>query len=368
MDRRKFTKITGLGLIGIQSYALLAQSSAIDAALSGTSRISLGLCNHSLRSMKLNAQQLIEYAIEHKLDSVLINTLPIFRSLEKDHLLKLKNLADKNEISIYIGAGSISENSTSFKGIYGSARESLLEGIRVASIIGSPVVGCRIGNIKDRYQPGGIQAHMKVVIEVMSSLRKEALDAGIMFAMENHAGDLRVEEILEIIEETGTDISGILYDPANAVWAMENPMESLQRLKKHILCTSVRDVMIWESKEGAIFQGMAIGDGMMNYKKYAEIMAKSCPGVPLHVETISNSARPIPFKTDEFLKGWPEVSQSKINEFARLASKGRALELLTPEEGISKRDFDIALQQSELQKSFDYLRNHCNAGLKVDVN
>jgi sugar phosphate isomerase/epimerase len=318
--------------------------------------------------MKLNAQQLIEYAIEYKLDSVLINTLKPFKSLEKTHLLKLKEMADKNNISLYIGAGSISEESNSYKNTYGSAKDLLLEGIRVASILGSPIVGCRIGNIKDRYQPGGIKAHMKAVINVMRSLRKEALEAGVLFAMENHAGDLRVEEILEIIEETGTDIAGILYDPANAVWAMEDPMESLQRLKKHILCTSVRDVMIWESKEGAIFQGMAIGEGMMNFRKYAEIMAKSCPGVPLHVETISNSARPIPFKTDEFLKGWPEVSQSKINEFARLASKGRALELLTPEEGISKRDFDIRLQQSELQKSFDYLRNHCNAGLKVDVN
>ena len=368
MDRRNFTKTIGLAAIGVQTYAAGSSEVLFIENLNKSKRIPLGLCNHSLRSSRLNAQQLIQYAIEEQLDSVMLNTLKPFQSLEESHLVQLKQLADSHNISLYIGAGSISEDTKAYKNTYGSAKGSLLEGIRVAKILGSPTVACRIGNIDDRYHKDGIKWHMKVVTEVMQSTREEALDAGIKFAIENHAGDLRAEEILEIVEETGTDICGILYDPANAVWVLEDPMETLQKLKKHILCTSVRDVIIWETKEGAKYQCKAVGEGILDFKKYAKVLAKNCPGVPIHVESISNAVIDLPFKTIDFIKGFPDVTQAEIDEFSKLASKGKPQEIVTLTKGESKKDFDIKLQEIEVQKSFTYLRNHCNVGLKVEEN
>ena len=367
MNRRNFTKIIGLGTIGIHSYSALA-SNELYGALVKPYRIPLGLCNHSLRSSKLNAKQLIEYAIKNKLDSVMLNTLKPFQSLEESHLLQLKQLADEHSISLYIGAGSISEDTKAYKGTFGSPKESLLEGIRVAKILGSSTVACRIGDISDRYHKDGIKGHMKVVTEVMISAREEALDAGIKFAIENHAGDLRAEEILEIVENTGTDICGILYDPANAVWVLEDPMETLEKLKKHILCTSVRDVIVWQTKDGAKYQCKAIGEGILDFKKYAKVLAKNCPGVPIHVESISNAAINIPFKTTEFLKGFPSLMQEEIDRFSKLASKGSPQEIITPKNGASKKEFDIRLQEQELQKCFTYLRNYCYVGMRVEKN
>lgn len=368
MDRRNFTKTVGLAAIGIQTYAASSSLDVFNVNINKSDRIPLGLCNHSLRSSRLNAQQLIQYAIENQLDSVMLNTLNPFKSTEESHLVQLKELSDSHNISLYIGAGSISEDTKAYKGKYGSPKGVLIEGIRVAKILGSPTVACRIGNIDDRYHRDGIKGHMKVVTEVMKSARVEALDAGIKFAIENHAGDLRAEEILKIVEETGTDICGILYDPANAVWVMEDPMETLQKLKKHILCTSVRDVVIWETEDGAKYQCKAVGEGILDFKKYAKVMAKNCPGVPIHVESISNSVINIPFKTKEFLNGFPDVSQEEIDNFSKLASKGKPQEILSPKNGESKKEFDIKLQEQELQKSFTYLRNHCNTGLKLDNN
>lgn len=94
---------------------------------------------------------------------------------------------------------------------------------------------------------------------------KQALDAGIIFAFENHIGDLRSNELLDLINETGTDICGALFDPANALWAMEDPMQALNKLGSTILCNSVRDVAIWQSEQGSTFQGMAIGKGFMDF-------------------------------------------------------------------------------------------------------
>jgi sugar phosphate isomerase/epimerase len=312
----------------------------------------------------LNAQKLVEYAIGQKLDSVLLNTFQPLDNLESGYLSELNKLAKNNDVSIYIGAGSISEKSKSFSNKYGNAEVLLTEGIRVAKAVGSPIVGARIGSIEDRYMDGGIEAHIESVIKLMKSVRSQILDAGIKLAFENHAGDLRAEELLALINETGTDICGALYDPANAAWAMEDPMKALEILGSAIVCTSVRDVAVWETTEGATFQGTAIGEGLLDFKLYAETLARLCPGVPLHVETISNSARPIPFLKPEFWKGFPTLKAADIVDFLNLAKKGKPLEITAPPAGITQKDFDIGLQQSELLKCFDYLRKNCNAGLK----
>ena len=364
MQRREFTKISGLGLLAMQSFPTFASGEMQKINLPVDAGIPLGLCNHSLRGMKLNARQLIEYAIEQKLDSVLLNTFQPFESLESSYLSGLSKMAKANGISIYTGAGSISERSVVFSSKYGSAESLLIEGIRVASATGSPIVGCRIGAMEDRYMDGGIGSHIEAVIKVMKSCRTRALDAGIKFAFENHAGDLRSHELSGLIKATGLDICGALFDPANAVWAMEDPMEALKILGSTIVCTSVRDVALWETDEGATFQGMAIGEGMLDYPRYAKTMAELCPGVPLHVETISNSARPIPFLKPEFWKGFPDLSAAEIIGFLNMARKGKPIEIVNSPKGKSQKDFDIEQQQTELLKSLEYLRKNCNAGLK----
>ena len=364
MKRRYFAKIAGMGVLAIQSSPSFALDEFLKNKPSGSARIPLGLCNHSLRSLNLNAQQLIEYAIDKKLDSVLLNTFQPFDSLVREYLSGLSKLAKSNDVSIYIGAGSISEKSKSFSSKYGNALSLLKEGIRVAAAVGSPIVGVRIGGIDDRYMDGGIEAHIEAVIKVMKSVRSQALDAQLKFAFENHAGDLRSTELLSLINETGPDICGALFDPANAVWAMEDPMKALKTLGSMIICTSVRDVAVWETNEGVTFQGMAIGEGILDFKIYAKTMAEFCPGVPLHVETISNSARPVPFLNPEFWKGFPNLTASEIIGFLNMAKNGKPVEIINAPTGMNQKDFDIKLQQSELLKSFDYLKKNCNAGLK----
>ena len=104
--------------------------------------------------MKWKATQLIEFAAERRLDAVLLNSLNYFESLEESHLLRLKDLASRHEMRIYVGAGGICENAAKFSNKWGNAEEMLATGIRVAASVGSPVVNVRIGSIADRF-PGG---------------------------------------------------------------------------------------------------------------------------------------------------------------------------------------------------------------------
>jgi len=240
----------------------------------------------------------------------------------------------------------------------------LKKGIRIARTLESPTIGVRIGNLDDRYTNGGIKPKIEKVIKLMKSLRQPALDAGIKFAFENHAGDMRSEELLELINETGSDICGAFFDPGNAIYAMEDPRRAMEKVGRQIINAQARDVMIWSSQDGAIFQWTAIGDGLMDYKHYTRYMSENCPGVPIHVETISNSPRSIPYLQPEFWDGFPDLTAYGIVDFLKLVRQGRPMEIVKPAAGMNQKEFDIKHQRSELVKSFEYLRKNCNAGLK----
>ena len=123
--------------------------------------------------------------------------------------------------------------------------------------------------------------------------------------------------------------------------------------------------MLWETDDGAVFQWTAIGQGLMDYPLYVQTMATLCPGVPLHVESISNSPRPLPFLTPEFWGGFPDLRASEIVDFLKLLRVGQPIEFLEPPQGVDQKTFDISYQQTELKASLDYLRKNCNAGLKT---
>ena len=148
-----------------------------------------------------------------------------------------------------------------------------------------------------------------------------------------------------------------MIDPGNAVWALEDPMQHLEKLAPHVLCSSVRDYVVWDSDEGATFQWTAIGKGMMDVKTYTETLRKNAPGIPLFVETISNSARSIPYLTPEFLSGFPKLKASEILEFLALSRRGRPLEIEPAPAGMDAKEFDRQHQQTEFENSIRHLRS-----------
>jgi sugar phosphate isomerase/epimerase len=364
MNRREFTKMAGMGALAVGSFPAKASSMESPSAGGRSTAVPLGICNHALRSMRPNATQLIEFAIEHRLDCVQYNTLTVFESLEEAYLAKLKELAHTNDIRIYTGVGSICESSLSFSDRYGDADALLKKGIRVASALESPIVGVRIGNLEDRYTEGGIKPKMEEVIKRMKSLRGPVLDAGIKFAFENHAGDMRSEELLELIDEMGTDICGAFFDPGNAIYAMEDPNMAMEAVGKHILCAQARDVMIWATEDGAIFQWTAVGEGLTDFKRYTKFLSKNCPGVPIQIETISNSPRQVPYLKPEYWEGFPDLPASGIVDFLKLVRRGHPIDVAEAPAGTEKKSFDIENQKGEFLKSIKYLREECEAGLK----
>ncbi len=317
----------------------------------------LGLDGHAMRGMKWKSLQHIEYAAKLKLDAVLFNGPHYFEALTDSHLKKVKMAADAAGLRIYMGIGGISEGAKSYKATFGNGADTLRQGIRMAKLLGSPVINCRIGNIDDRYSEGGIKARLAEAARSLKAVANEVRDAGLKCAFENHAGDTRSEEILELIDTVGSDVLGVMIDPGNAVWALEDPMLHLQRLAPHVACSSVRDYMVWNSPEGAMFQWTAVGEGQMDVAKYAQTMREKAPGVPMFVESISNSARPIPYLTPEFWDGYPNLKATQMIDFMKLCQQGRALQIQVPPSGMTKKAFDQLHQKSEFENSIRFLRD-----------
>lgn len=326
------------------------------AATPSGSKTLLGLDGHSLRGMKWKSEQLIEYAASQNLDAVLFNGFHYFDSLEPAHLRKVRALADSKGLAIRLGAGGISIGAEKYRADYGNPVETLSKGIEVATILGSPTVNCRIGSIVDRYGKGGIEARLEEVAQTMKAARSRAEHAGVTFAFENHAADTRSDEILALINDVGSDLCGVMLDPGNALWSMEDPLEHLKVLGPHVQCMSIRDYMVWASPDGAMFQWTAIGDGLMDVPAFTGLLKKHCPTVPLFVESISNSQRPLPFLTDEFMAGFQNVPAAGITDFLKLVRQGRPLPVDMPASGENQREFDQRHQRAEFEKSIRALR------------
>ena len=113
-----------------------------------------------------------------------------------------------------------------------------------------------------------------------------------------------------------------------------------------------------------MFQWTAVGEGLMDVPTYVQTLAHANPGMPVFVESISNSARPIPFLTEQYWKGYPDLRAADMVDFLKLCRRGHAIEVDQPAPGMDAKEFEQQHQRNEFLRSIDYLREHCSAGLK----
>jgi sugar phosphate isomerase/epimerase len=182
----------------------------------------------------------------------------------------------------------------------------------------------------------------------------------VKIAVENHAGDMQAWELVTLIEAAGKDYVGANLDSGNACWTMEDPLENLQTLAPYVATTSLRDSMVWEYEQGAKVQWTAMGGGDVDLKKYFEEFARLCPGVPVHIETISGFARELPYLKPEFWSVWPKARASDFAKFVALAKLGKAIPPHRSPDAKAEQEY----QKGELEESIRYCKETLRLGLK----
>lgn len=360
LPRRDFLSLSAAVAAGLAfGGPLIAADAQPPAAPVRNRGIRLGIDNFAVRAMKWKAPALIDYAAQLKTDSLFITDLDAFEKQDDAYLGELKKKAADLGIQIQLGSWSICPTSKSFKNTWGTAEEHGALALRMAKALGSPVARFVLGAGNDRSTPGGIQARIADTVAVCKALKGRSEELGVKIAIENHAGDMQSNELVELIEAAGKSYVGANMDIGNGVWTMEDPMTTLTNLAPYVITTSLRDSMIWESPKGATVQWVAMGDGVVDLTAFFDAFEKLCPGAPVHIETIGGFNREIAYLDPEFMKLWPKRTAADLARFIALAKKGKALEA-----GKGQFATDQEFQKFQIERSITYCKTVLGLGPK----
>ena len=323
-------------------------------------RLKLGFDNYSIRALKWKAPQLLAYAASLKLDTVLFSDLDVYEHLTDDYLHGIRSMAEDLGIEIQAGTGGICKTSGFWNGKWGPPEKLLQTTIRVAKILRSPVARCYLGWIGDRKPKVGLWPRIAEVIRTCRSQRSFAKDSGVRIAVENHAGDMQSTELVCLIEEAGRDYVGATMDTGNAVWALEDPIETLKNLAPYAVSTGIRDSAVWEIPNGAAFEWVAMGDGVVDWKEYFTLYQKLCPKTPVQLEIITGDARKLEVLKRGYFALWPDASASGLSRYLAMASRGKPKKPYVTPKGLAAEQ---KWQLSQLERSLRYCRK-LGLGLK----
>ncbi len=333
--------------------------------------IKLGFDTYSLRAFQWKAGQLLDFAAEHKLDTIQISSLNDYESREPSYLQNIRDQAARARITIDGGTGCICPSSKSFAKNGPPAAERVLEGLRVSQAVGARSMRCYLGSSADRVGDLPIEAHMENTIKVFKSVRSQALDIGVKIALENHDGDMQAREVRTIIEESGRDFVGSCLDTGNPMWVAEDPMVSLEVLAPYVVTTHVRDSAVFEHPRGAAAQWVVLGDGNVDFVQFTAQFRKLCPNASMQMELITGRPpRVIPYLERDFWKAFPNALASEFARFVALVKSGHPyMGAMVVEDvaGLQKPPVMVEAlklqQRLDLLRSFDYARKKLGAGI-----
>ena len=226
--------------------------------------------------------------------------------------------------------------------------------------MGSPVIRVVLGTWEDRLTPGGIGRHIDSLVAVL----KGGALAGARCQSEDRRREPRgrhaSDELAAVVEMAGRDFVGVNYDSGNSLWTLENPVDALEILAPYIVTTSLRDGVVTEIPTGCRVKWTAMGDGQVDFVRFMPRFAELCPGVTIHIETISGVGRDVPFLDDAFWSAWPRLEGQSLARFLRVMRRK------APMAPTTTKPNDPAEQRRELERSLAYCRQTLGLGLRAD--
>jgi sugar phosphate isomerase/epimerase len=322
--------------------------------------LKLGFDNYSIRALGWKAPQLLDHAASLGVDTVLFSDLEVYENFSDGYLRSVRAQAKDLGIEIQAGTGGICRASGFWNGKWGPPEKLLRTTIRIARALGSSVARCYLGWIGDRKARVGLWPHIASVVKTCKAVRSFAKDSGVKIAVENHAGDMQSTELVCLIEEAGRDYVGATMDSGNAVWALEDPLETLKNLAPYAVSTGIRDSAVWEIPHGAAFEWVAMGDGVVDWKAYFELYQKLCPRTPVQLEIITGEARRLEVLKPGYFDLWPDAAASGFSRYLAMARRGKPKPPYATPRGLKAEQ---RWQLAQLKKSVTYCKR-LGLGLK----
>ena len=156
-----------------------------------------------------------------------------------------------------------------------AAYKDMLAHIPRARTIGAEVMRVVGSSLMFRHEPHGPQ--IKALVDQFKEAVKVAKDNGVKMAVENHI-DFTADEILQLLEEVGSDNLGLNFDTGNFLRLLDDPIRGMEKLAPYVYATHVKDLMPDKNASPTdwfFFAGVPVGKGLINNQKLAQILAKA---------------------------------------------------------------------------------------------
>jgi len=308
-----------------RTFVAGAMTAAMTGAASGAkpeSSAKFGVDLFSIRSSGWSPFEYLDYCAKWKADVVHFSEVRFLGSLEDAHVRKVGEYAKKLGVELEIGMTSICPSSGRFNADQGTAEEQMSRVIRAANIAGSGIVRAYLGTMADRKGPIPIEGHIENTAKALRNVRRQAMDAGVKFAIENHAGDMQGRELKMLIEEAGKDFVGACVDSGNPLWTIEDPHVTLDILAPYAVTSHIRDSRVWRTGKGAAVRWVRTGEGNVGIDDWIRKFVKLCPGLAVTQEVIVTGPREFNFLEPSFWEGYENVPAWQFSRFLALVEKG----------------------------------------------
>ena len=331
-------------------------------------RFPLGLNTYCLRAMRWHDLKLMDYTAGLKLDAVFLQDSLDPGVNDPAHWKEVKDYAAKLGLHLETGSGaSLPRTPDRFD----ASVKMLRDAIRRAAAMGSPLVRTLVASDRASLPPGPAEQHIETMIKLFRTLRSEAMDAGVKFALENHK-DLFCRQTRQIIDGAGKEIAGSYLDTGNPVFVMEDPLATVETLGPVAVTLHLRDSVIYETRTGIAVQWVPLGEGVVDFKAIVAKAREVCP--PLHVYIKPITGRPpqnLAILEPGFWKSWPDARASDVARFLALAKNGHPYERDMVIEDVAGRSsiepFAAALQYQQrdhMERSVEYGKKVLDLGIK----
>lgn len=335
----------------LASSPLAAQAAL--AAQKTVAPVKFGIDLFSLRSQGWTPFQHLDYCSKLGAKVVHFSEIRFLGGLEKSHLEKVREHAQRVGIEVEIGMLSVCPTAVRFDPKQGTAVEQLTNMIEASKVVGANIVRCVLGDWRDRASETPLEQHIENTVKTLKAVRTRALDAGKKIAIENHGGDLQARELKMLLEAAGTDFTGACIDSGNPTWAIEDPHLTLETLAPYILTSHVRDSAVWRTPEGSAMQWTKMGEGNVDIAGWIKKYGQLCPGKAMSLEIIVTGTRPFPYLQKEFWKAFRNTPAWEFARFAAIADTGKPRE----NRAVPKEQA-MEVERLDLEQSVEWCRNN----------
>ena len=139
--------------------------------------------------------------------------------------------------------------------------DQMLKNFDFARAIGAKVMRVVGSSLMFRFEPH--EPQIERLSEMFSEAAKVAEEYDIKMAMENHL-DFNADEVLTIVNNVNSPYLGINFDSGNFVRVLDDPVQAMGKLAKHVYATHIKDLRIQRGvpvNAWYFFSCTAVGDG-----------------------------------------------------------------------------------------------------------